>query len=114
MEFSEWLRAVLEDRGIGLRELSRMAGVSPAAISNVLNQNRGVGPEFCQAIAHALKLPEEEVFLRAGLLKSPLSRLFVELSPEQQEIILAEMRRMVEENERSTARSSFHTASNRI
>jgi transcriptional regulator with XRE-family HTH domain len=114
MDFPEWLQALLSERGIGVRELSRMSGLSPAAISNVLNRNRGVGAEFCQAIARALKLPEEEVFLRAGLSKGPLSRLFFQLSPEQQEIILAEMRRMVEENERSTSKTSFRTAPNRI
>lgn len=114
MDFPEWLQELLTERGIGIRELSRMSGISAAAISNVLNRNRGVGSEFCQAMAKALKLPEEEVFLRAGLSKGPLSRLFFQLSPEQQEIILGEMRRMVEENERSTERTSFTTAPNRI
>lgn len=114
MQFNEWLTEELKNRGIGIRELARMSNLGSGTVSRVITGSRSPGPEFCQAIARALKLPEEEVFLRAGLLKSPLSRLFVELSPEQQEIILAEMRRMVEENERSTARSSFHTASNRI
>lgn len=114
MRFQEWLKQEIEKRGWTQNELARIAGTTSAQVSRVMTESRNPGPEFCQQIARALKLPEEEIFLRAGLLGSPLSRLFVELSPEQQEIILAEMRRMVEENERSTARGSFRTAPNRI
>lgn len=72
--------------------------------------SRNPGPEFCQAIARVLKLPQEEVFLRAGLLESPLSRLFAELSVEQREIILTEMRKMVEENERVARKAVLRPA----
>lgn len=109
-KFEKWLLNEIQTRDISIRKLARNAGISHSSISLVLSGQRGVTAEFCQKIAGALKLPEEEVFLRAGLLTSPLSRLFTKLSPEQQEIILAEMRRMVAENERSTQKPPLHTA----
>lgn len=108
--FEQWLLNEMHTRDISMRELARNAGISHSSISLVLSGQRGITAEFCQSIAHALKLPEEEIFLRAGLLTSPLSRLFAELSPEQQEVILAEMRQMVEENERSTQKAILRTA----
>lgn len=110
MEFPEWLQGILTERGIGIRELSRMSGMSPAAISNVLNRNRGVGAEFCQAIARALRIPTLEVFEKAGLLNDPFSRRFANLTLEQREIILAEMEAMLEENQRSAAKKALRPA----
>lgn len=113
-DFSEWLEKEMNRRGIGVRELARMADISPAGISKVINQYRDPGPDLCRAIARALKLPEEEIFIRAGLLESPLSQMFVDLTTEQREIILAEMRKMVEENERAATKAAPHPATTRI
>lgn len=66
--FSEWLSSELEKRGLSQSELARLAGVSRGAISHLINQTRKPGPEICEAIAHALKLPPETVFRVAGLL----------------------------------------------
>jgi transcriptional regulator with XRE-family HTH domain len=106
IEFAKWLQDEMAKRGLGVRELARLAGVSPAGISKVLNQYRGAGPDLCQALAHALDLPEEEVFLHAGLLTRPgvSLRLFSQLSPAQREVILAQMRAMIAENQHQPRR----------
>ncbi len=66
--FTAWLREELEKREWSQNELARRAGLTSASVSYVLNELRGPGPEFCQAIAQALRLPEEFVFRQAGLL----------------------------------------------
>jgi transcriptional regulator with XRE-family HTH domain len=63
-----WLKEEMTKRGVGVRELARMADVSSGSVSRVLNQTRGAGPDFCRSVARALEIPEEEVFRRAGLL----------------------------------------------
>jgi len=101
MEFSEWLREEMQKQGLGVRELARMANVSPAGISKVLNQYRGAGPELCQGLARALKLPQEEVLQRAGILTRPSTslKLFGQLTTAQRAVILDQMRDMVAKNE---------------
>jgi len=113
-EFINWLRKELQERDWSQNELARRAGFTSAGVSLVMTGERNPGPEFCQAIARVLKLPQEEVFLRAGLLESPLSRLFAELSVEQREIILTEMRKMVEENERAASKATLRPAATRV
>lgn len=67
--FTDWLLSEMDKRGLSQAALSRQAGLSRAAVSNVLSGARGPGANFCQAIAHALKIPESEVFRQAGLLE---------------------------------------------
>lgn len=114
MEFADWLRSEMENRGIGVRELARLGHISPAGISKVLSQTRQPGIELCQGIAKAFKMSQIEVLDKAGLLNDPMSRLFADLSPDQRDIILAEMRRMVEENERIAAKQTLHPATSRL
>jgi len=97
----------METRGIGVRELARLGHVSPAGISKVLSQTRQPGIELCQGIAKAFKMPQAEVFEKAGLLNDPFSRRFANLTLEQREIILAAMEAMLEENQRSAARKAL-------
>jgi len=66
--FGEWLRKEIEERGWTMGALARRADVSHAAISRVVNGERGAGPELCRAIARAFEMPEEHVFRMAGLL----------------------------------------------
>lgn len=75
--------------------------MSPAQVSRVMNDLRTPGYEFCQAIARAFKIPEEEVLEQAGILAhpSPALKLFSQLSNEQREAILREMRKMVAEQQ---------------
>jgi transcriptional regulator with XRE-family HTH domain len=67
-EFAEWLEKRLERKGWTLRELAQRAGLTHAAISNVLNGQRNPGLKFCLGIADALDEPPELVMRRAGLL----------------------------------------------
>jgi transcriptional regulator with XRE-family HTH domain len=107
MEFVDWLRTEMEIRGIGVRELARLGHVSPAGISKVLSQTRQPGIEVCQGIAKAFKIPQIEVFEKAGLLNDQFSKRFANLTLEQREAILTEMEAMLEENQRSAARKAL-------
>lgn len=66
--FSRWLKENLDQREMTQADLARESGLTSAAISRIMRGSRGVGPEGCRAIAHALKLSEEKVFRQAGLL----------------------------------------------
>lgn len=66
--FNEWIEGCLHDRGWRPSDLARAASIKDATLSRILNQTRQAGPDVCRAIARALKVDEEEVFRRAGLL----------------------------------------------
>lgn len=68
VDFKEWLKAELDVRGLTQADLARKTNLSTAAVSLVINGKRGVGEEFCQAVAKALNLPTETVYRAAGLL----------------------------------------------
>jgi transcriptional regulator with XRE-family HTH domain len=70
--FSKWLQSELDKQEWTQADLARKTDLSRAAVSLVLSKNRKPGPDFCRAIAHALDLPEEEVFRQAGLLSPKL------------------------------------------
>ena len=67
-QFSTWLEGKMKEEEWSQAELARRAGLTRGAINNILTEHRQPGPEACRAIAHALDLPEEEVFRQAGLL----------------------------------------------
>jgi transcriptional regulator with XRE-family HTH domain len=111
-KFIEWLRSEINERGWSQNELARRAGLSSGGMSLIMTQQRGVTAEVCQAIARALKDPEEEVFRHAGLLPDRPSYdvrerralfMFDQLSVAQQEHILELMRSMVEREETEKA-----------
>jgi len=66
--FSAWLEEQLHIRGWRPADLARHADIPDATLSRILNQSRQAGPDVCRAIAYALKIEEEIVFRRAGLL----------------------------------------------
>ena len=66
--FGEWLIAQLDDRKMTQADLAREAGVSRAAVSDVISGRRQVGTELATSIAKAFKLPVEQVYRAAGLL----------------------------------------------
>jgi len=66
--FSEWLNNELKARDWSQADLARAAGLTRSTINGVVTGTRGAGTEFCNAIAHAFKIPPEEVFRIAGLL----------------------------------------------
>lgn len=67
-EFTDWLQNELDKRGWAQIELTRRGGISSGAVSNLMSGDRNPGPEICNAIARALKIPPETVFRAAGLL----------------------------------------------
>lgn len=69
-KFTDWLQSALDERGISQSELARRAGVTRSAINGIIMGTRGPGIELCTGIAHALKLPPEEVLRVAGLLEN--------------------------------------------
>lgn len=67
-DFRDWLLQTLEEQGISQSELARRAGVSRAAISDIISGRRGIGKDAATSIARALKIPPETVFRVAGIL----------------------------------------------
>lgn len=68
MDFVDWLKKELDDRGWKQAELARRAKLHRGTIANIMTGSRSPGPEFCTALADALGYPVEDVFRRAGLL----------------------------------------------
>jgi transcriptional regulator with XRE-family HTH domain len=66
--FSEWLLVTMEHKEWSQADLARAAKVSRSAISEVISGKRQVGKGLATSIAHALKLPPEQVFRAAGIL----------------------------------------------
>jgi transcriptional regulator with XRE-family HTH domain len=72
--FADWLTTELETREWSQSELARRAGVSTAAVSDILSGRRNVGTELATAIADALKIPQDDVYIAAGLLRPKRDR----------------------------------------
>lgn len=68
MGFAEWLRVQLLMRGWTQAELAKRGGIQASSVSQVINGTRGVGTEFCLAVARAFRIPAAEVYREAGLL----------------------------------------------
>lgn len=67
-EFVKWLQKELDNRGWNKSDLARQTGISRQTISNVMNFTRSPGPDFCNALAKALKVDPVGVFEKAGLI----------------------------------------------
>jgi transcriptional regulator with XRE-family HTH domain len=70
--FSDWLLEKLRERNWSQSDLSRRAGVSRTAISNLISEKRGPGADLASAIAQALGVSIDEVFHAAGIMKTNL------------------------------------------
>jgi len=79
--FNDWLLSELRKKEWDQADLARASGLTTAAISKYIG-GRVPNSEALQKIAHALKLPPELVFEKAGLLP-PKS----ELSPKKRELM---------------------------
>ena len=107
-KLQSWLASQLGARDWNYSDLAEKSGLSPATISLVMKGERGVGPEFCNAVARALNIPPDEVFRQAGLLppvpEDSVSAeqalyLFRRLTVADQERILVMMRALAELSE---------------
>ncbi len=85
IDFAEWLGKTLSDRDIKPVELARLARIDPGVISRTLSAERKPSTKTLEAIAHALKLPTDLVFEKAGILpqkieQSPIKRKLAHLA----------------------------------
>ena len=58
----------MDENGWSQTDLAMRAGLSPAAIGNLVREERNPSPDSLSAIARALKISPEEIFRIAGLL----------------------------------------------
>lgn len=72
--FANWLLAELKQREWTQADLATRAKVSKTAISDILSGRRNVGTELATAIADALKVPQEDVYIAAGILRPKKDR----------------------------------------
>jgi transcriptional regulator with XRE-family HTH domain len=63
--FGDWLLNKLDEKGMTQSELARRSRLSEGTISNIISSSRGTGLDSIEAIAYALRIPPEEVFLAA-------------------------------------------------
>lgn len=121
---NDWILNELSTRDWSQADLARRAGVSRAAISDVISGKRNIGKDLAQSIAEAFKLPLEDVYRAAGLLppepiETKLSRqithLTTQLPPEEQQDILEfvklRLRLSEERGKYETRKTSKHTGS---
>ncbi len=85
VDFVDWLKRQLAQRGWRQAELARRSGLTPASISNYFkNRRKHPDSRALAVIARALDLPDEVVFKAAGVLSSSSLQ---GLSPEQMKMI---------------------------
>jgi transcriptional regulator with XRE-family HTH domain len=107
--FAQWLEIEMQARNWKPADLSRASGIDQGTLSNVLNGIRGAGLTFCVRIADAFNIPAEIVLRRADLIppaptEDPLfeqaRHYFNQLSEDEKDIVLSQMRALVERRER--------------
>jgi transcriptional regulator with XRE-family HTH domain len=105
--FDQWIITELKKRNWNQNELAKRAGIAHGTVSNIINNNKGVGESSLRAIARAFKYPPEIVFRAAGLLpqvqqssetEEKLLYLFTELSDEQRGMVLEYMQFLLSKN----------------
>ena len=72
--FGDWLINELNNRHWSQGELARRSGGSTGTISNIMTGRHEASNETITAIAKALRLPVEIVFVGAGLLRGEPTR----------------------------------------
>jgi len=71
MELEDWLAKQLKDNKLSMRELARRSKITHSTISDVMAGKRPPTSDFCKAISGALKVPQVEVEILAGILPKP-------------------------------------------
>ena len=93
MDFVDYIEDELQRREWSRSDLARKGDITPTQVTRILSRKQMAGKDFCQAIARAFNVPEEDIFRRAGILtsKSKLSPLaeraahLVESLPDEKE-----------------------------
>ena len=115
-DFPVWFSEQLQERGWSRREMARRLGVSHSSIAYLAKGEMKPSVRMCKKIASAFLVPNQEVMARVGMLdpippetasRREADFLFSRLSDEEQEIVLAQMRALVE---RRRARADSQTA----
>lgn len=75
MDFAEWLSEIIKTRDMKPVELARLANLDPGVITRVLKAERTATPKTLEAIAHALRIPTEDIFRAAGILPPAKGKL---------------------------------------
>ena len=94
IDFADWLKQQLEEKGWKAAELARRSGVTPSYLSRVIRRERYIGHEAAEAIAGPLGLTVSEIKTAAGLEKptpptdtpeiKAMNEAFIYLSPDEQ------------------------------
>lgn len=84
-KFGKWLAEELEKRKMSQSDLSRASNITTAQISRIITGQRNAGEQALIAVAHALRLPPEFVFEKAGILPpkpelTPIKRKLLHLA----------------------------------
>lgn len=83
--FTDWLEKEMHNRNMSPATLSRAMRKDQGVISRMLSGERKPRPETLSLVAHALKVPTDEVFRAAGILppsaeEDPLVKLITYLA----------------------------------
>ena len=119
-EFVAWFNSEAEARHWPLEAIAHRIGVSPDDLVRVAQGQLEPSIDLCQRLAAAFGVSEDEVFCHAGLVSPDLAPgreevtlweeaayLFSQLSPGQQEMLLAFVRALlIEEEERQRSPES--------
>jgi transcriptional regulator with XRE-family HTH domain len=119
-EFVAWLNSEAEARRWPLATVAQRIGVSPGDLVRVAQGQLEPSIDLCRRLAAAFDISEDEVFCHAGFASSDLAPerdeealweeaayLFSQLSPGQQEMLLAFVRALlIEEQERQRSPES--------
>lgn len=78
-KFGTWLLKELEKRDMSQSDLARACSITTAQMSRIISGERNAGKDTLTNIAHALKLPPDFIFEKAGVLPpktelSPIKR----------------------------------------
>jgi transcriptional regulator with XRE-family HTH domain len=103
--FGMWLAKEIEERGWSMDELSQRCDVNRDTILRVVGGARRPSSDLCTRIANAFEITWREVIVYACMLDRVPSEtarleemkfLFTELSDEEQDMILTQIRALVE------------------
>ena len=94
IDFADWLKQQLAEKGWKVAELARRSGVTPSYLSRVIRGERYIGHEAAKAIAGPMGLTVSEIKIAAGLEKptpptdtpeiKEINEAFAYLSPDEQ------------------------------
>jgi DNA-binding XRE family transcriptional regulator len=107
-DVATWLNEEAQSRGWSFREIARRIGVSHTTIIKVVNEQMRPSAELCISLAKLFRTAPENVLRLAGYLPPQpeksintveANHLFSQLSEDEQEVLLTQMRALVEKHD---------------